>query len=289
MSMLVALGFIGANVVLTGVASFLEQPLSRQLDTFRLGAALRLGGLIMAVVALLAGRGPAIPDLEPGLAGVGIGLILGVGSAFYCLALSRLAPWLAASVANAYVAVTILLGVVVLGEHLTWLVVAGLALTLAGIVALSWRQPAATGRRGARRSLAAVWSLGPYIVLVGIGVFLEKPALRGLTALQLNALTALGMAVVAVAAVGARDRRLPTGSAALGASGVGLLLGLGAIGYYLGLGRLPVSVAATLSNTSVLVTAALALVFRQEAVTLRQVVGAATTLAGVSLLTIPQP
>jgi drug/metabolite transporter (DMT)-like permease len=287
--MLVALGFIGAYVVLVGVASFLEQPLSRQLDAFRLGAALRLGGLLMAVMALFAGGDAVIPDLGPGLAGVGIGLILGIGSAFYCLALSGLAPWLAASVANGYVAVTILLGVVVLGEHLTWLVVAGLALTFAGIVALSWREPTDAGHRSARRSLTAVWPLGPYIVLVGVGVFLEKPALRSLTALQLNALTALGMAVVALAAVVARDRRLPTGSAARGASGVGLLLGLGAVGYYLGLERLPVSVAATLSNTSVLVTAALAVVFRHQVITLRQVVGAATTLIGVSLLTLPQP
>jgi drug/metabolite transporter (DMT)-like permease len=287
--MLVALGFIGAYVVLVGVASFLEQPLSRQLDAFRLGAALRLGGLLMAVVALFAGRDPVIPDLGPGLAGVGIGLILGIGSAFYCLALSGLAPWLAASVANGYVAVTIVLGIVVLGDVMTWFVVAGLALTLAGIVALSWREPPHAGRRGARRSLAAVWPLGPYIVLVGVGVFLEKPALASLTALQLNALTALGMAVVALVAVVARDRHLPTGSAAIGASGIGLLLGLGAVGYYLGLDRLPVSVAATLSNTSVLVTVALAVVFRHQVITPRQVVGAATTLVGVSLLTLPQP
>jgi drug/metabolite transporter (DMT)-like permease len=289
MSMLVALGFIGASVVLVGVVSFLEQPLSQRLDAFRLGAALRLGGLIMAVAALLAGRGPAIPDLEPGLAGVGIGLILGLGSAFYCLALSGLAPWLATSVANGYVAVTILLGVVVLGEHLTWLAIAGLALTVAGIIALSWQEPADAGDGAGKRSLVAAWPLVPYIALVGVGAFLEKPLLRDVTALQLNALTALGMAVVALAAVGVRDRRLPTGRAALGASGVGLLLGLGSVGYFLGLERLPVSVAATLSNTSVLVTAALAVFFRHQKITRRQVTGAAATLAGVSLLTIPQP
>jgi drug/metabolite transporter (DMT)-like permease len=286
---LLALGFIGANVVLVGLASFLEQPLAQKLDAFQLGAALRLGALIVAVAALLAGRGPAIQDLESGLAGIGIGLILGAGSAFYCLALSRLAPWLAASVSNGYVAVTILLGIVLLGEDLTWFVSAGLALTFAGVVALSWRKPAEAGSHGLRRSLAAIWPLGPYILLVGVGAFLEKPTLRGLTALQLNSLTALGMAIVALAAVGARDRRFPTGPAALGAGGVGILLGLGALGYYLGLVRLPVSVAATLSNTSVLVTVALAVVVRHQAITPRQVAGAAATLAGVSLLTIPQP
>jgi drug/metabolite transporter (DMT)-like permease len=287
--MLVALGFIGVNVVLVGIASFLERPLSQKLDAFRLGAALRLGALVIAVAALLAGRGPTLPDYEPGLAGIGIGLILGVGSAFYCLALSRLAPWLAASVANGYVAVTILLGVAVLGEDLTWFVGAGLALTFVGIVALSWRKPTEAGSHRLRHSLAAVWPLVPYILLVGAGAFLEKPALRGLTALQLNALVALGMAIVAVAAVVARDHRVPTGSAALGAGGVGILLGLGALGYYLALERLPVSVAATLSNTSVLVTAALAVAFRHQVITPRQIVGAAATLAGVSLLTIPQP
>jgi probable blue pigment (indigoidine) exporter len=287
--MLIGLGFIVVYVVLVGVVSFLEQPLAQKLDAFRLGASLRLGALITAVAALLGGRGSAIPDLEPGLAGVGIGLLLGIGSVFYCLALSHLRAWLAASIANGYVAVTILLGVVVLGEDLTWFVAAGLTLTLAGVVALSWQEAGEADSHGAHRSLAAAWPLGVYIVLVGIGAFLAKPALGGLSALQLNALTALGMAAVALAAVGVRDRRVPTGPAALATAGVGVLLGLGGVGYYLALERLPVSVAATLGNTSVLVTAALAILVRHQTVTPRQVAGAVTTLAGVCLLTIPQP
>ncbi len=287
--MLTALAFIGVSVVVGGVASFLEHPLSRRLDAFRLGAALRLGSLILAAVALLAARGPIIPGLKAGLAGLGIGVILGAGSAFYCLALAGLAPWVVASVANGYIAVTILLGAAVLGEKLTWLVIAGLALTCAGILALSWRKSDAAGRHGLRPSLAAFWPLGPYILLVGVGVFLEKPALRSVTALQLNTLTSLGMAIVAVVAVLVRDHRLPTGPAALEAGGVGLLFGLAALGYYLGLAYLPVSVAATLSNTSVLVTVVLAVAFRHQAITRRQVAGAVATLAGVSLLTLPQP
>lgn len=286
--MLTALAFIGASVVLGGVASFLEHPLSRQLDAFQLGAALRIGGLVLAASALLATRGPVLPGLASGLAGLGIGLILGVGSVFYCLALAGLAPWFAASVANGYIAVTILLGVVVLGETLTWPAIAGLALTLAGIVALSWRKPDAAESHD-RPSLAAMWPLGPYILLVGLGVFLEKPALRGVTALQLNLLTALGMALVAVAAVMIRDHRLPTGPAARGGGGVGLLFGLGALGYYLGLEDLPVSVAATLSNTSVLVTAVLTVAVRRQPITRPQAAGAVATLAGVSLLTLSQP
>lgn len=286
--MLVALGFIGVNVLLVGIASFLEGPVSRQLDAFRLGAALRVGGLLTAGIALLAGGDPRLPDLEPALAGLGIGLVLGVGSAFYCLALSRMASWLAASVANGYIAVTILLGVVVLGERLTWLTAAGLGLTLAGIVALSWRgSPNGDGSAHGRHHTLAVWPIIPYIVLVGIGAFLEKPVLDHLTALQLNLLNALGMAIVAVVAVAVRDRQLPTGSPALAGAGIGVLLSLGSIAYYLGLDRLPVSVAATLSNTSVLVTVALAVAFGHQALTLRQGIGAAITLAGVSVLAMP--
>lgn len=287
--MVAGLGFIAVYVVLVGVVSFLEQPLAQKLDAFRLGAALRLGALTTAVAALLAGRGSVIPDLEPGLVGVGIGLVLGIGSVFYCLALSRLRAWVAASVANGYVAVTVLLGVVVLGEDMTWFVVAGLVLTLAGVIALSWQEPAEAESQGVHRFLAAAWPLGVYIVLVGTGAFLAKPALGSLSALQLNALTALGMAAVALAAVGVRDRRVPTGPAARATAGVGVLLGLGGVGYYLALERLPVSVAATLGNTSVLVTAALAILVRHQTVTPRQIAGAATTLIGICLLTIPQP
>jgi drug/metabolite transporter (DMT)-like permease len=152
--MLMALGFIGANVLLVGVVSFLEQPLAQKLDAFRLDAALRLGALVLAVVALVVGRGPVASSLEAGLVGFGIGLILGVGSIFYCMSLSRMPAWLAASIANGYVAVTVLLGVTVLGETLTWSVAAGLALTLVGAVALSWQKPADVGDRAANRSLA---------------------------------------------------------------------------------------------------------------------------------------
>lgn len=287
--MLVALGFIGVNVLLVGIASFLEGPVSRHLDAFRLGAALRVGGLLIAGIALLAAGDPRLPDLEAALAGLGIGLVLGIGSAFYCLALSRMASWLAASVANGYVAVTILLGVVVLGERLTWLTALGLGLTLVGIVALSWRSsPDGSGSaHGRHRTLAAVWPIIPYIVLVGIGAFLEKPVLDHLTALQFNVLNALGMAIVAVVAVAARDRQFPTGSPVLAGAGIGVLLSLGSIAYYLGLDRLPVSVAATLSNTSVLVTVALAVAFGHQALTPRQGIGAAITLAGVSVLALP--
>jgi hypothetical protein len=54
------------------------------------------------------------PRLESGLASFGFGLGLGIGTIFYDVSLSRLPPWLAASVANGYVAETVLLGVAVL-------------------------------------------------------------------------------------------------------------------------------------------------------------------------------
>ena len=52
---------------------------------------------------------------------------------------------------------------------------------------------------------------------------------------------------------------------------------------------IPVSVAATLSNTSVLVTAVLTVAVRRQPITRPQAAGAVVTLAGVSLLTLSQP
>ncbi|MCC6313809.1 MAG: EamA family transporter [Thermomicrobiales bacterium] len=289
--MLAALGFIGASIVLVGVVTFLEEPLAKELDAFRLDAALRLGALVLAVIALAAAPGVGLPAAGPGLAGVGVGLLFGVASVAYCFAIGSKSSWLVASISNGYVVVTVVLGVLVLGESLTLWVLGGLVLTLAGIVALSWRSPAKgharTDNGGLRQMVKAASPLGIFIVLTGVGAFLEKPMLGDLTPLQLNAAVATGMAAVGVAAVGARDRRVPTGKAALATAGLGVLLGLGAITYYLGLQHLPVSVAATLSNTYVLVAAALTVLFGHQRITLRQVAGAVSALAGATLLTLP--
>jgi EamA-like transporter family len=61
------------------------------------------------------------------LAGLGIGLITGVGSLFYCFALDYLSVAMVVTFSNLYIVITTLLGIVVLGERVTALKIAGLA------------------------------------------------------------------------------------------------------------------------------------------------------------------
>jgi hypothetical protein len=53
--------------------------------------------------------------------------------------------------------------------------------------------------------------MGGYVVIIGIGAFLEKPALQGLDALQLNGLM-FAMTVVAVVAFAVEGPRMPMSS-----------------------------------------------------------------------------
>ena len=48
-----------------------------------------------------------------------------------------------------------------------------------------------------RRQARGFVIMGIYIVMIGVGAFLEKPALKGLAATQLNALMAIAMTAVA--------------------------------------------------------------------------------------------
>lgn len=85
-----ALGSVALYVVLIGLASFAEKPVSRHLNAFQFTAALRAGGMLLAVSALVAVHGLTLPSPLAALAGFGIGLISGTGSAFYCYAIGRL-------------------------------------------------------------------------------------------------------------------------------------------------------------------------------------------------------
>lgn len=324
--MLSAFAFMALYIALLGVAALLEQPIAHHLDALQLDALLRMGAAILAVVVLLILSGPDLPGWTPALAGVGIGLISGAGSLCYCVALDWLPADLAACLANGYLVVTIALGIIVLHDPLTLFTLAGLVLTIGGAVALSMRSgsgrastasDSATGG-GSRFALVAspsftslsaasassgrargiVWLAG-YVALIGVGAFLEKPALQQLAPLQLNALTAFGMVIAGLIALGVvrasrRPRHHHSGPAGahrmrLPALGIGLMIGTGSIFYYLALVHLPVSIAAALANAYVLVTVVLAALVFHQPMTWRKAAGVVAMLAGVVLLSLRVP
>lgn len=134
------------------------------------------------------------------------------------------------------------------------------------------------------RSYLPLAFVGIYALLLGIGTFLEKPALKLMNAYQMNALTAVGIAIVSVAALLIVKPGLPSLTGTGVGLGLGALIGVGALFYFLGLVKLPVSVAATVANTYVLITVVLSMLFLNDTMTLPKGIGIGLTIAGVMLL-----
>ena len=120
-----SLGYVLVYVVLVGVASFVESPVGRGFGAFQLNALIRTGSLAAAAIALVATHGFTLPATRSALAGLGIGLLTGVGSLFYCFALDYLPVSSVVTFSNLYVAITTLLGIVALGESVTALKITG--------------------------------------------------------------------------------------------------------------------------------------------------------------------
>lgn len=286
-----SLGYVAVYVVLVGVASFIESPVGRGFGAFQLNALIRAGSLAAALVALVAAHGLTLPAAGPALAGLGIGLLTGVGSFFYCFALDYLPLSSVVTFSNLYLVVTILLGIVVLGEPVTVLKIVGLGCTLLGVVLLG-RAPSRYGvnaddsSREVRHPGRAFLIMATYVVIIGLGAFLEKPALRRLDATQLNGLMAIAMTAVAITALGLKREGLPMTKRTFAATGVGAMIGVASIFYFLGLHGLPVSVAAASSNAYVVITVALSSIFLRQRLTLFQGAGIALTLLGVTQLAL---
>ncbi|MBA3844293.1 MAG: DMT family transporter [Actinobacteria bacterium] len=287
----VSLGYVAVYVVLVGVASFIESPVGRGFGALQLNALIRAGSLIAAVVALVAAHGLTLPATRSVFAGLGVGLITGGGSLFYCFALNYLPVSSVVTFSNLYIVITTLLGIVVLGEPITALKVTGLSCTVAGVVLLG-HAPARYGiNSGASsgtkaRPVRAFVIMAAYVVTTGVGAFLEKPALRGLDATQLNGLMAIAMTAVAAVALTTKGPRLPMTKRSLAGIGVGAMIGVASVFYFLGLHGLPVSTAAATSNAYIVVTVALSSVFLRQPLTRARGGAIALTLLGVTQLAL---
>jgi len=286
-----SLGYVAIYVVLAGVASFIEKPAGRGFGAFQLNALIRAGSLAAALVALVFARGLAFPTTSYLLAGLGIGLITGAGSMLYCFGLDYLPVSLVVTLSNLYIVITIVLGILVLHEPVTVLKIVGLACIMAGVLVLA-HSPA---RYGANREASSASTppqargfviMGIYIVMIGVGAFLEKPALKGLAATQLNALMGIAMMAVAGAALAVKGPRLPMTKRTLGGLGVGVMIGTASVFYFLGLRGLPVSVASAASNSSVVVTVVLSAIFLHQPLSPARGAGIALTLLGATLLAL---
>jgi uncharacterized membrane protein len=222
---------------------------------------------------------------------LGIGLLSGMGSMLYCFGLDYLPVSLVVTFSNLYVVVTVVLGIVVLHEPVTVLKIAGLICILGGVLILAHppaRHSASPDSNSAGMSLQArgLVIMGIYVVVIGVSAFLEKPALKGLTATQLNVLMGIAMTAVAGVALVVRGPRLPMTKRTFGGLGVGVMIGTASVFYFLGLRGLPVSVASAASNASVVVTVVLSAIFLHQPLSRARAAAIALTLLGATLLAL---
>ncbi len=278
-----SLGYVAIYVALVGVASFIEQPAGRGFGAFQLNALIRAGSLAAAAVALIFAHGLAFPATSYLLAGLGIGLLTGAGSMLYCFGLGYLPVSLVVTLSNLYIVITIVLGIVVLHEPVTVLKIAGLTCIMAGVLILG-HSPARyaahpeDGSASTPGQARGFVIMGIYIVMIGVGAFLEKPALKGLTATQLNALMGIAMTAVAGITLAVKGPRLPMTKRTLGVLGVGVMIGTASVFYFL--------VASAASNASVVVTVVLSAIFLHQRLGRARGAALALTLLGVTLLAL---
>jgi len=290
--MMMSFGFIAAYSVLIAVASVIEVPIARGFASVQLNLLIRLGSVAVAALALIVVHGVSVPTGPPALAGLGIGVLTGVGSIIYCLALIDLPLSLVVVLSNLYIVITFLLGITLLDEHVTALKIAGLVLTLGGVLLLAnppssrYAVHSATSVAKKAPPARAFLLMGGYVVIIGIGAFLEKPALRGLDATQLNGLMAVAMTAVALVAFAAEGPRMPMSLQSLGGIGVGAMVGVASVSYFLGLRSLPVSVAAAASNSYIVIAAVLSTLVLHQPMTKARGGAIILTLGGVTLLAL---
>jgi drug/metabolite transporter (DMT)-like permease len=128
--------------------------------------------------------------------------------------------------------------------------------------------------------------MGGYVVIIGIAAFLEKPALRGLDATQLNGLMAISTTVVARVAFASEGPRIPISLQSLGGLGVGAMVGVASVSYFLGLRSLPVSVAAAAANSYIVIAVLLSTLVLHQSMTKTRGGAIILTLGGVALLAL---
>ncbi len=131
-----------------------------------------------------------------------------------------------------------------------------------------------------------VFLLG-YIVMVGVASFLQKFAMKDLSAYQINFFMFIGMLLTAIPALLLAERTLaiPLSALPLGMT-IGLLMALGSLSYVLAIARLPVGLAATVAASYLLVVVLLSWLFLDEPMSALKITGIVLTVIGVAILSV---
>lgn len=131
--------------------------------------------------------------------------------------------------------------------------------------------------------------LAGYIILLGVGTFLQKFTLKKLSPYELNFVIALAMIVVSTIALFLKEKsiHIPAQGWALGAM-VGIFFSLGSLSFTVALSRMYAGLASALSVSYILVVVLLSWIFLKEEVSVIKLVGIACMLLGAGILYFKQ-
>jgi len=276
------------------IASALLKPLSREFHPVALnGLRCVAAALFFGLIILIGGKTGDVLSIRPsGMAALILGTVAGIalGESFfiYSLRFIDVARAYPISICG-YPLVTILLAVLFLGEVFTPVTLLGTALVLVGIFLVAFPRGSfglAFTSPEERRGLFFVFLT---IVLWGAATILIRQGVRGSDLIAANFVRVSGTAVIIFLFTAKEWARFLPGHGgwrltALGAATGLLSFGIGGFLFLLGLQLAGAGKTSLLSSVSPLFSVPLAVLFLEEKVTLRLIVGVVLSVAGIWLV-----
>ncbi len=129
--------FLVGYILIVGLGTFLMKFVDKDLTYYQINFLIAIGMLAITVPLLWFSQKNFHIPIKPLPLGILIGLCMALGSILFVASLSKLAVGPASAIATGYVLFALVLSVIFLKESLDWIKLAGIALTLAGVVILS--------------------------------------------------------------------------------------------------------------------------------------------------------
>ncbi|MCC7289375.1 DMT family transporter [bacterium] len=125
-----------------------------------------------------------------------------------------------------------------------------------------------------------------YVLIVGIGTFLMKFAMKDLSSAQINFLMSIGMLLIAVPMLWLSQKNfaIPTKALPLGIA-IGLSMAIGSVLFVFALQTLEVGTASVLATGYIVVAFVLSVIFLRESLDLVKIVGFILAMIGLGILT----
>lgn len=275
------------------IGSITMRDLSRKLDPFTLNAPRStVGALSLIVIAAVTGRLNGYAAIAPNRWALLLGsMLIGgcLGDSVYVLSIARIGVSRAFPIAATYPALTLILSLILYGKLVTWPLILGMVLAMAGVVTISQGRaslPVETSRQIEVSGI--VLALGAS-VLWAISTTMLEPGLRGLDALSAAAvrlpILSLVLWSVVITRGSWRSLKLLTKGEWLTLLLGGLVgWGLGSLTFVMTVAAIGSARAAVITSTSPLFALPMSLLFLRERSDWRVALGTGLTVAGIILV-----